>query len=239
MISARRPARSGLAAGLLALCAVAFAPPTDVAAAETTTSKGDRLPATSDTKSDAAPQPADRLAPQQGKSDPQSETAGTQEAASGGGLPPVHYSTDALPERVLNTRNALLHAASTGEIENLRAVIEQNELMPMVSFGGAADPIAYWKEISSDGTGRDVLAELIKVLTSGFVLMEPGTDREMFIWPYHYAYPLDRLTPAQEVELYLLITPEERENMLRAGSYLGYRAGIGPDGTLHFFIAGD
>lgn len=231
MVAKRRGGLVDLVVVMIVACMAAAIQPARTAAAETTTSKGDRLTVPAEPAENTDEQP------ETGSEPPAASE--TETAAAKGALPPIHYGTDKLPERVLNTRNALLHAASTGDIENLRAVLEQNEMMPMVSFGGASDPIAYWKEISADGTGRDILAEIIKVLTSGYVRVEPGTEREMFIWPYHYLYPIDRLTPSQEVELYLLISPQERKNMNRAGAYLGYRAAIGPDGTLHFFIAGD
>jgi hypothetical protein len=154
-------------------------------------------------------------------------------------LPEIHYEDDVLPGPVRTMRDSLLRAARSGNLEELRAVLERNELMPIVSDGDVKDPIAYWKKVSADGTGRDVMAEMIKVLSSGFVRIDAGKRSEMYVWPYHVAYPLDRLSPEQQVELYLLVTPALKKDMEEAGEYLGYRAGIGPDGTLHFFIGGE
>jgi hypothetical protein len=35
------------------------------------------------------------------------------------------------------------------------------------------------------------------------------------------------------------MTPDEAKNMKEFGSYIHYRLGLGPDGTWHFFVAGD
>jgi hypothetical protein len=153
-------------------------------------------------------------------------------------LPRIYYHDDALPAEVLKTRNALLLAARTGDPENLRPILEAGKVKTIVSFGGEEDPIAYWKASSIDGTARDILAEMIKIFSSGFVYISPGTSNAMYIWPYHFVYPLERLSAEQEVELYLLIPPEYREDMEAAGGYIGFRAGIDTDGSLVFFVAG-
>ncbi len=154
-------------------------------------------------------------------------------------LPQIYYEDGALPNAVLKTRNALLHAARSGDLERLRPILDASKVKPIVNFGGEDDPIAYWKASSVDGTGRDILAEIIKIFSSGFVYINPGTSDAMYIWPYHFVYPLDKLSAEQEVELYLLIPPEYREEMEAAGGYIGFRAGIDRDGSLVFFVAGD
>ena len=154
-------------------------------------------------------------------------------------LPPIYYDDGALPNAVLKTRNALLLAARSGDLEKLRPILDASKVKPIVSFGGEEDPIAYWKASSIDGTGRDILAEIIKIFSSGFVYINPGASDAMYIWPYHFVYPLDKLSAEQEVELYLLIPPEYREDMEAAGGYIGFRAGIDRDGSLVFFVAGD
>lgn len=154
-------------------------------------------------------------------------------------LPPIYYDDGALPNAVLKTRNALLLAARSGDLEKLRPILDASKVKTIVSFGGETDPIAYWKASSIDGTGRDILAEIIKIFSSGFVYINPGTSEALYIWPYHFVYPLDKLNAEQEVELYLLIPPEYREDMEAAGGYIGFRAGIDRDGSLVFFVAGD
>ena len=61
----------------------------------------------------------------------------------------------------------------------------------------------------------------------------------MYIWPYFARYPLDKLDSRQMVEMYRLLTAADYDEMKRFGAYIFYRVGIGPDGTLHYFVAGD
>ncbi|MGI9413244.1 MAG: hypothetical protein ACR2PM_06225 [Hyphomicrobiales bacterium] len=154
-------------------------------------------------------------------------------------LPEIYYSDEVLPAQVLNTRNALLQAARSGDLEKLRPLIESFDPKPIVSFGDYDDPIAYWRDSSADGTGRDIMAEMIKVFSSGFSHINTGTAEDTYVWPYHFVYPLDKLTAEQEVELYLLVPAEYRKEMEDAGGYIGFRAGISPTGSLVFFVAGD
>ncbi len=173
--------------------------------------------------------------------DTDTETATEQNGSEteNGPLPQIYYDDGALPSEVLKTRNALLLAARTGDLEKLRPILDASKVKPIVSFGDEDDPIAYWKASSIDGTGRDIMAEMIKIFSSGFVYINPGTTDAMYIWPYHFVYPMEKLSPEQEVELYLLVPPEYREDMEAAGGYIGFRAGIDTDGSLVFFVAGD
>jgi hypothetical protein len=154
-------------------------------------------------------------------------------------LPPVHYVDDVLPEQVIRTRNALMRAARSGDFERVRPVLAAVAPQLIFSFGADDDPIAFWKHVSMDGTGRDILADMIKVFSSGFVQLNAGTEDEIFIWPYHFIYPLEDLTSEQEVELYLLVPAEYRQHMEDAGGYIGFRAAIRPTGEFVFFVAGD
>ncbi len=154
-------------------------------------------------------------------------------------LPEISYDPSKLPEPVRAMRKSILDAARSGDMERLRKIIEAGKKPPEVSFGGADDPIAFWKRISIDGTGRDVLADIVRIFEAGYVHLGAGTDNDLFVWPYHFAYPLGKLTPRQQVELYMLIPAEYRDGMEQIGGYTGFRAGISPDGTWQFFIAGD
>src|SRR5690606_803300 len=146
---------------------------------------------------------------------------------------------DSLPPKVRATLKRILGAARSGDMAAMRTVIEENELVPAFTFGADKDPIAYWKRISRDGEGREMLAEILKVFSSGFVRMDPGTNDELFVWPYHFVFPLDDLTPSQQVELYVLVNPDDARTMVDSAGYFGFRGGISPDGTWQYFIAGD
>ncbi len=151
----------------------------------------------------------------------------------------IHTDLAELPEQVRNMRAAILKAARSGDIDAMRPVLETNELKPTVSFGGADDPIAYWKETSSDGKGREILATLVEVLNMPFARVRAGKPDEMYVWPYLAELPVKSLTPAQQVDLYQLMTPKDVKSMEEFGDYIHYRLGIGRDGTWHYFVAGD
>ncbi len=153
--------------------------------------------------------------------------------------PEIHTELSALPEPVKKMRERILEAARSGNIDAMHPIVEMNELKPTVSFGGANDPVAYWKQTSGDGQGREIMAIMIEILQMPFVRTAAGTSNEMYVWPYLALLKPDKLTPAQQVDLYRLISPDEAKTMKEFGGYIHYRLGISPDGTWHFFVAGD
>ncbi len=163
---------------------------------------------------------------------------GDRSSAARGQHPVIHYDTGELPERVQRMRRDILEAARTGDIEAMRPVLESNELMPLVADGPVDDPIAYWKQNSTDGEGREILAILSEILETGYVRLNAGKPDEIFVWPYFAELPLAALTPAQQVELDRIVPAHEVETMKASGSYTHYRLGIGRDGTWHYFITG-
>jgi hypothetical protein len=77
------------------------------------------------------------------------------------------------------------------------------------------------------------------ILELGFVRVDEGTRQEMYVWPYFVRMSLTALTPQQKVELFRIVTGADYKDMLGFGVYSFYRLGIGPDGSWHFFVAGD
>jgi hypothetical protein len=167
---------------------------------------------------------------------PRSEFAGPALAAGdqGQGEGPL-YDFNALPEPVKRMLGQIAEAAQSGEIENMRTVLESNELKPMVAADYVEDPIAFWKKQSADGAGRDVLAALLDVMSSGFVRTGSGQD-EMYVWPYFAETDLAKLTPAQEVEFYRVVAPALAVPMKKSGKYSYYRLGISSSGVWHYFL---
>lgn len=149
--------------------------------------------------------------------------------------PRVLYDLAALPDPVQRMLTEIIFTAESGDIEAMRPVLESNELKPMVAAAYVDDPIAYWKEQSADGTGRDVLAAMLNILSSGFVLTGKGHD-ETYVWPYFAEVDITSLTPAQEVEFYRAVPPRLAASMKRSGKYSYYRLGISPSGVWHYFI---
>jgi len=152
-----------------------------------------------------------------------------------GQAPKALYDFNALPDPVKRMLEQIAVAAESGEIENMRPVLESNELKPMVAPGYVEDPIALWKKDSADGTGRDVLAAMLDVVSSGFVRVGQGQD-EMYVWPYFAETDLAKLTPAQEVELYRIVPASLAVPMKKSGKYSFYRLGISPNGVWHYFM---
>jgi len=139
-------------------------------------------------------------------------------------------------------RDALIEAIQSGSIEELRYAYELNDLKPDLAAPKGTDPIAYWKRISSDGEGREILAVLSLLLQSGYVALPLGADPEnnrLYIWPYFAEVPLGGLTPSQEVELLRLVPPAKAKEMKASGKYTHWRLAIGADGSWHSFRKGD
>jgi hypothetical protein len=160
---------------------------------------------------------------------------GTQGAAAA----EIIHDLSRLPPRAARTRERILEAARTGDIDKLLIVMQSNETLPVFSFGNEKDPIAFWKATYPDSEGLEILAILIQVLQTGFVHVHQGTPQEMYVWPYFAHVPLQRLTPEQKVELFRIVTGSDYKKMKEFGAYIFYRVGIAPDGTWHFFVAGD
>jgi hypothetical protein len=161
--------------------------------------------------------------------DPEAEAAHVRTGST------VLYDATATPKLVQRILRMIVLAAETGDIEEMRAVLESNELKPMVAAKHIDDPIAYWKAQSVDGTGRDILATMLDILSTGFVLKGKG-DTGMYIWPYFAEIDLTTLTPKEQVELYRLVPPKQAKAMMASGEYTGYRLGVAPNGIWHYFL---
>lgn len=162
------------------------------------------------------------------------------DAESESALPEIVYDLMRLPEPVRRMHGLIVAACKSGDIERLRPLIESGENGTQLSFGGPqSDPIAFLKELSGDEQGHEILAILQEVLSAGFVHVDAGTESELYVWPYFFAVPLDRLTAPQRVELFTIVTAGDYEDMKAYGAYIFYRAGITPEGRWAFFVAGD
>lgn len=151
----------------------------------------------------------------------------------------VAPASEPLPAPVRDMVEGIRAAVQSGSIEELRTPFEWNEMKPMVADETVDDPIAYWKKASGDGEGREILAILGKLLDSRPARLPIGKDPEntaVYVWPYLAETPLDKLTPAQEVELYRLVTPAEARAMREKKKWTWYRLAIGADGTWHSFM---
>ena len=174
------------------------------------------------------------------ESEDESDEISRPDADSDAALPEIVYDLMRLPEPVRRMHGLIMAACKSGDIERLRPLIESGEDGTQLSFGGPhSDPIAFLKELSGDDEGHEILAILQEVLSAGFVHLDAGAESELYVWPYFFAVPLDRLTPPQRVELFTIVTAGDYEDMKAFGAYIFYRAGITPEGRWAFFVAGD
>lgn len=164
------------------------------------------------------------------------DTAGNDDVP----VPPVLYDVAVLPEPVRRMRDRIMQASLTGEIEQLRPLIETGEDGTQLSFGETpGDPVEFLRELSGDDEGQEILAILYEVMSAGFVRYDEGKPTEMYVWPYFFAVPLETLDKRQRVELFKLVTAGDYEDMKNFGAYIFYRVGISPEGRWLFFVAGD
>ena len=155
-------------------------------------------------------------------------------------LPEIQHDLSALPFPTRRMRELILEAIDKADIEELRRLIGVGNSATMLSLGGVdGDPIAFLKSESGDDEGHEILAILKEVLETGFVHLDKGTENEIFVWPYFFALPIDKLTPQQRVELFSLVTFGDYQDMKEFGGYIFYRVGISPSGRWQFFVAGD
>ncbi len=155
-------------------------------------------------------------------------------------LPVVEYDLAKLPEAVRVLREKIVTAAKSGKIEELRALIGTGEDTTQFALGGTTeDPIKYLLSLSGDEGGQEILAILLEILEAGYVHLDVGTPQELYVWPYFFAIPLEKLDERQKVELFKIVTSGDVEDMKSFGAYIFYRAGISPDGRWRFFLAGE
>jgi hypothetical protein len=154
--------------------------------------------------------------------------------------PDIISDLSTLPFPVKKMHDLILEAAKSGDPEKLRPYIGSGDDVTMLSLGGFdEDPIDYLKSLSGDSQGQEILAIMSEILEAPLVRLNEGRDDEMYVWPYFYAYPSNKLTPAQRVELFRIITYGDFEEMEAFGNYIFYRVGITPQGRWRFFVAGD
>ena len=131
-------------------------------------------------------------------------------------VPEILTDLSRLPPPVARTRERILAAARSGDLQQLAALM--NETAPIFSFTDDKDPVAFWKAVYPDSDGVEALAILVTILETGFVQVDAGTPHEMYVWPYFVRMSLPALTPAQKVELFriclLYTSPSPRDGLL-------------------------
>jgi hypothetical protein len=144
----------------------------------------------------------------------------------------VPQGAPALPDAVEETRSALLGAAESGDYEAVRELIPSDGLEYTFGEPVRGGPVAYWKQVERT-TGENPLAKLAAILKLPHVV-----SHGYYVWPFAYtAESADDLTVHGQ-ELLAPLGP--LSTLFPEGlGYLGWRAGIAPDGTWAFYVAGD
>jgi hypothetical protein len=132
-----------------------------------------------------------------------------------------------LPAAVENTRTAIVQAAEQRDWHALAGLVAQGF---RYTFGGPLEggAIAYWQRLEGD-QGLDPLDVLPRVLRLPYAL-----SRGHYVWPLAYDRTVDELTAYERQ----LLEPLGKAAAFSDG-YLGWRAGIAPDGGWVFYLSGD
>ena len=152
----------------------------------------------------------------------------------------ISNDLSALPKPVAKTRQRLIDAALTGDIETLRPIIADQEFPPTVSYGGPDDAVDYLKTYSADGAGVENFAILLDLLEAPYAIFDMTSDNPSYVWPYlAVVEDLSTLTPAQKVDAYRILTHEQLTELIELEAWYYWRVYIGQDGEWQAFVAGD
>ncbi len=139
---------------------------------------------------------------------------------------PAEVSEPGLPDAVRAKRDEILRAAESGDADAVAALADPAGFE--YTFGGPVPggPAAYWRQIEEEEQPLEALTQILR--------MPYTLSRGMYVWPFAYDKTEDELTDYERE----LLAPLG-EGGAFADGYLGWRAGITPDGRWQFFVAGD
>ena len=138
-----------------------------------------------------------------------------------------------LPRVVAEKREAISRAAKANDYEAIEALLDPDEFE--YTFGGPVEggPTAYWRQLEQT-TDERPLETLHAILELPYT-----TERGIYVWPFAFDKDLSKLSPAERAMLHTIMTPRELREMQRFAGYIGWRAGIRPDGRWIYFVSGD
>jgi hypothetical protein len=135
-------------------------------------------------------------------------------------------AVNSLPQEVEDTRAAIVRAARARDFTTLRKLIPKTGFA--YTYGATSkDAVDYWLELERTTKERP-FETLANILELPYTL-----NRGLYVWPFVYDKAPDELTDYERGLLGPLA------DVYAGDSYLGWRAGIRPDGRLIFFISGD
>ena len=101
--------------------------------------------------------------------------------------PEISNDLALLPPAVARSRERILAAARTGDLQQLVTMMQASDPMPVFSFTGDKDPIAFWKANYPDSAGIEVLSILSTILETGYVQLPISARRRKSICGPIYA----------------------------------------------------
>lgn len=148
----------------------------------------------------------------------------------------------ALPARVAALREKILEACDSGDIEALRVPLEWSETPPSltrepVKPRGFGPIIDFLKARSFDGKGMEWLSIAKAVFGAPYVVQRRGVFTT-YIWPAYARLPLEALaglSDAERMDMWACVRFADLRAPSRDGRPLMQHAGLGPDGTWHYF----
>jgi hypothetical protein len=138
-----------------------------------------------------------------------------------------------LPDPVERSRIAIAEAAAARDYDALARLIPDDGFE--YTFGGPVPggPTAYWRRLEAS-TDEAPLERLVAGLALPYAKV-----RGIYVWPFAFDRDPKQLTEEELELLSTFATPREIEGWREFGGYIGWRAGIEPDGDWIFYVAGD
>jgi len=156
--------------------------------------------------------------------------------ATQGNPPEIIADLSLLPPAVARSRDRILAAARSGNLQGLAAIVQADETT--FTWSDERDPTGFRRANYPDSEGLEVLSILATILEAPFVHIDRGSQQEVYLWPYFAGVSLKTLSREQKVALFKIMTGGDYKDMLAFGTYSFFRVGISPDGTWQFFVAG-
>jgi hypothetical protein len=160
----------------------------------------------------------------------------TKKPALKDGLSSPSLEWDALPRAVTRLRARILQSVEGGDIEDLLLPIQWSEVPPLFMRKQPQDlnPIAYLKQRSFDGEGREMLRILGAVLTQAYAVQVLG-GITTYLWPFFPVVPERQPLEAQRLAPWRCVRFADLARRGSEGVLLVHRISIGSDGTWHYF----
>jgi hypothetical protein len=151
---------------------------------------------------------------------------------SSSGLPQPELDPD-LPAAVAAKAHAIIRFSSSCDFDGLAGLATPGFV---TSFGGGGiENLRQWEE-----EGHGELGTLLQLFGTSPAVLEGEHDPKIYVWPAALVYESWADIPEElRLELLMIYTEEELDQIAGFGSYAGWRTGIDELGNWLYFVAGD